>query len=385
MDLSLPDAQRYLFIRRAVERGFRVEDTSNHFQQVYATLASFVGDYENARKYYPLKDPAENPALRGFLTASPAIPILRALARSKQAVFVNEAHATAETRAAIYTFLRPLREEGYTYLAIEGLTSMPPLDGATCSDAILFDAELPVRGYPTAKSGFYIREPIFAEIIREALRLGFKLVAYETTDTADDSVEGREERQARNIACVFKGDPKAKLVAIAGFSHVNKSVNSELPGGWMASRFRSMTGIDPLTVDTTSLLHVPTASFHFNNQVSTQAYTLLDSMGRLYGSEAYDLILLIPGMGDRSVQDRSWLDLDGARHRVQIPLNGCSHTGVCLIEAISIAEKSAIPSDSCVISPKTHECTLYIPRGKFEINYFDDSYRKLGSRTISSD
>ena len=241
MDLSLPDAQRYLFIRRAVERGFRVEDTSNHFQQVYATLASFVGDYENARKYYPLKDPAENPALRGFLTASPAIPILRALARSKQAVFVNEAHATAETRAAIYTFLRPLREEGYTYLAIEGLTSMPPLDGATCSDAILFDAELPVRGYPTAKSGFYIREPIFAEIIREALRLGFKLVAYETTDTADDSVEGREERQARNIACVFKGDPKAKLVAIAGFSHVNKSVNSELPGGWMASRFRSMT------------------------------------------------------------------------------------------------------------------------------------------------
>src|SRR5690606_29300107 len=249
-DLSVSDAHRYFRGHRAISYGFDAERASGMFRQNYATLSSFVGNYEEAERLYPLRENQEDPVSLGYTEATYANPLIVEMARGRQAVFLNESHARPRTRAALHTLLRPLREAGFGYLAIEALTTDVPGEAGTCSDAAMFDGELPARGYPVRASGFYLREPVFGEIVREALRLGFRLVAYETRDTSG-TMEGREQGLADNLACIYRQDPDARVLAIAGFGHVAKSGG---PVPMMAQRFREMTGIDPLTVDTTRLL-----------------------------------------------------------------------------------------------------------------------------------
>lgn len=314
-DFSAKDAEKYFFIRRAINRGFSLNDSSSRFRENYAALATFVGEYDEAKSIYPLKQEAErNPTKTGFIYALPANATVRALARGTRAVFVNEAHAIPRSRAAIYTLLQPLREEGYTYLAIEGLTVMASDENA-CSDAMIFDEGLSGRGYPLRKTGFYVREPIFGEVVREALRLGFKIVAYETSDTSYNSIGEREQRLAQNLACVFKNNPDARVLTIAGFGHIAESSSTGAADGMMAARFKRITNIDPLTINTTALLGSPESAFQFIDKdgvnSSSQGYLLYDEGGRLYGSEDYDLIMVFPGSLGRGSIGPSWLDLGG--------------------------------------------------------------------------
>jgi hypothetical protein len=386
MDLSKPDAQRYFVVRRAIAAGFDIRTASRPFREMYATLASFVGEYEEADALYPLPEPDKDPAAAGYVNAVPANPSVRAMSRGTRAVFINESHASVQTRAAIYTLLHPLREEGYRYLAIEGMTTAPAAPGA-CSDAAPFDAALSDRGYPQRKTGFYIREPVFAEIVREALRLGYRLVAYETTAPTAGAMEEREQRQAKNLACLFKDDPNAKLVVIAGFSHVSKSADAAVPGGMMAARFRTLTGIDPLTIDTTSLLHVRREPFRFGDRARalhpSQGFALVDAAGNMYGSDAYDLMILAAAAEERNAT-ASWLELDGARKPAAVPSSGCRDHWPCLVEAFPAGETSGIPADSCVVETAGKTCRLFLHEGEFTIEYSSDSLELLNRTTIRS-
>ena len=67
--------------------------------------------------------------------------------------------------------LPQLRAEGFDYFAVETLYQT--------------DTALAARGYPTADSGFYTAEPISAEMVRTALKLGFHVVGYEALSDAD--------------------------------------------------------------------------------------------------------------------------------------------------------------------------------------------------------
>lgn len=387
MDLSMPEAQKYLRIRRAMAAGFDVQGTSRQFREMYATLASFVGAYGEADRIYPRPSKDGDPVASGHLGAIPAADTVRTLARGTRAVFINESHASGRTRAAIYTLLRPLREEGYGYLALEGLTTKPAAGAASCSDADLFDDGLAARGYPSRKSGFYTREPVFAEIIREAIRLGFKLVAYEGTDPAATSMEAREQGMARNLACIFERDAKAKVLAVAGFGHVAEAADSIVPGGMMAARFKALTGIDPLSIDTTTLLHAEVAPFRFGNAAEgrnpSQGYALVDTTGHLYGTDSYDLVLLTPVFAGRQGDGHSWLALDGARKRVLAPTGGCGRSRPCAIEAFPVMERGGIPEDVCVLDDDDGACPMFLTRGGFRLEY-SGPFGGLGSATLSN-
>lgn len=388
MDLSMPNAQKYLRVRRAIEAGFDVQNASGKFRQRYATLASFVGAYEEAERIYPLSAQDENPAAAGYTTATPAADTVRALARGTRVVLVNEAHASARTRAAIYTLLRPLREEGYEYLALEGLSTMQVNDANSCSDAHLFDEDLMSRGYPTEKTGFYTREPVFGEIIREALRLGYKLVAIESHDPAVTmSIENREDALARNLACIFKDDAQARVLVINGFGHIAEAPDAIVPGGMMAARFKAMTGIDPLSVDTTTLLHMEIAPYYFSESAKdrhpSQGYVLTKDTGHLFGTNWYDLALMTPSFAGRESNERSWLTLDGARNRVLAPTEGCGQVRPCVIEAFVAGESSGIAADACVLEPGDETCPLFLTKGDFRLEYYD-VHGVMGSVMISN-
>ncbi|WP_460501655.1 hypothetical protein, partial [Hymenobacter agri] len=106
------------------------------------------------------------------------------------------------------------------------------------------------RGFPVGTSGFYLREPTLANLVREARRLGMHVVSYDAFG-AD-----REQNQARNLlAATVQRNPNARVVVLAGHAHINERLNPQFKS--MAQWFRELSGIDPFTIDQTQLDYAP--------------------------------------------------------------------------------------------------------------------------------
>ena len=118
---------------------------------------------------------------------------------------INEAHYSSQHRAFTNSLLKPLWDKGYRYLALEGL-------GHTGEN-------LQTRGYATYGSGYYIKESSYANLIRNALKIGYILVPYESTSNNYGSM--RDLEQAENIYnATFKKDREGKVLVHAGYSHI---------------------------------------------------------------------------------------------------------------------------------------------------------------------
>ncbi|MEL7531393.1 MAG: hypothetical protein AAFN10_08810, partial [Bacteroidota bacterium] len=102
---------------------------------------------------------------------------------------------------------------------------------------------------PRFQSGIYISEPQYANLLREALDLGYTLVAYESKGNFSGSQ--RDSVQARYLAEVFEKDSAAKMLVHAGYAHIYEKTNS--PWIKMGQYFKRFTGIDPLTINQTKL------------------------------------------------------------------------------------------------------------------------------------
>ncbi len=364
----------YLRVLRARASGFKLEDASSSFLQMYATAATFVGEYDEAERYFPIRVVAGDPVGEGYVYAVDARPVVFELIKERRAVFINESHAAIRTRAAVYSLLRVLKEAGITYLAIEGLSVKSPREERHCSDSMILDEDLSLRGYPVIKSGFYIREPVYSEVIREALGLGFHLIAYETLSSS--GLAEREQQLAENLACVYGVDRSARIAVIAGFAHISKEPNYRIDGGMMAARFEKMTGIEPFTIDTTRLLQFSGDGVFFEGEsgsvASPKAYALANDEGGFYGSAAYDLMLFLPAGHYRSASEDSWLSL-GGRERISVSSEGCANSWPCIIEVFPGA--GDIPSDGCV--SVGGGCFLF-SRGVGRVGYFS-GYRDEGN------
>src|SRR5690606_3224405 len=124
-------------------------------------------------------------------------------AYNRRVVMLNEAHHVPETRGLTMALLKPLFDQGYRYFAAE-----------TFQEIGL--KETIKKGFPMLETGYYIAEPLFADIVREALRIGYTLVPYEHSAPCDYSVDPdgcqdqRERGQAKNLYDrTLKKDPSA--------------------------------------------------------------------------------------------------------------------------------------------------------------------------------
>lgn len=392
-DTRLPANQRYLQARQALDNGLAApSDQVSPFLQFYATVASFVGDYDTADRLY-LPSKSADPVATGHIHAAPANATLLSLARGRQAVFLNESHGRAQSRAAIYTLLEPLRSQGFKYLAMETITPSDKADAnAACPGNVMKDAGLRARGYPTMETGYYTREPIYGEIIRHAIELGYILVRYEAMGDEMNAQATREEAEARNLACLMKSDPGARLVVLAGFGHISEvDDHPRAPGGMMARRFTRMTGIDPLTIDTTSLLREPPTALVFPKPKRTsnpsEAFVLLNDAGAPFSADqGYDISVLVRSPANRNGTGRSWLELGGARNRTHVSAHDCNGKRPCLIEARRNSEPdAAIIGDGCLIATvDVNGCDLFLTRGMHRILYLDAEMNRLGESVIKA-
>ena len=306
-------------------RAFRVV-----FGQYMSWYQSFVGDYPGAHDAYsirqlPAHDDNVSPLTAGY-TARPAIDEIAALAHGRKAVFFNEAHNVPLTRTLTVQMLSRLREDGYNYFAAETVYAS--------------DTGLQERGYPTEKSGFYTMEPICAEMVRTALKLGFKVVGYESEKEGNGDV--REYDQAKNLyERVFKHDPNARVVVNAGYAHIQEN-GRYLGGSSMAQHFRKLSGIDPLTVEQTMLIeHPPGTENHpyyhavVDSLHPTQPIVFVGKDGKPWSlkAKAYDVSVFFPV--DQIQNDRpTWLDLGGLRKPYSVSGSTfCQDQYPCLIEA----------------------------------------------------
>lgn len=198
---------------------------------------------------------AEERARLDGVSLRPAIGEIRRAAADARIVILNEAHHSPRDRAFGLEVARALRPLGYTVLAAEAFTNA---GGAEMWEAM---TGLATTGYPRRGAGTYLIDPVFADFVRQSLALGYRPVAYEQTNeqrTPGGGIEQREQAQAENLAAALTRYPGAKFLIYVGFSHVTEAPIDRygIRTEWMAARLKRMTGLDPVTIDQTSVTEI---------------------------------------------------------------------------------------------------------------------------------
>jgi hypothetical protein len=263
---------------------------------------------------------------------------------------------------------------------------------------------LQARGYPVHASGFYTEEPICAEMVRTALKLGFKVIAYEAGPNA--SGDEREVEQANNLyRQVFRDDPHARLVVDAGYAHIQES-GSFLGGMSMAEHLRKLSGIDPLTVEQTVLYaHTPVEDDHpyytavIRQLAPTQPIIFENKAGQPWTLRAgYDVSVFFPPPQLHHGRP-TWLRLGGLRMPYSVSAARCLQRFPCVVEARYADESlEAIPADRLVLNARPSNIMpgqnvfavtgspvgeLYLRPGRYKLTYQDESGRASGHADIT--
>lgn len=335
------------------------------FNQQYASL---VGD--EATALAAAAPTADLGTLPPDARAVDAIARIVDAARDRRVVMLNEAHNCSRHRSFLAEVLRALRPLGFTHLAAEDfLHSTDP----TAPDI----RKLTVGGRLIPGSGFYQRDPVYAEAIREAADLGYRFVPYESRndqrraeDDQDAQIARREEAQADNlIANVLKPDPAARVLVYVGYAHLRETPDSR-GARWFASRLAGKTGLDPLTIGqsitgafkphgrdnalTSAVLErfAPTAS------IVVEGSVLAERMGS-------DLAVFHPPLEDVAGRP-GWLAADSGRKAVTVPLPAVR--GPFLVQAIHAGEPEVcIPADHYPPPDGAREATFFLRPGPYEV------------------
>lgn len=155
-------------------------------------------------------------------------------------IMFNEAHLYPQHRAFINSLLSDLYQKGYRHLFMEALS-----------------AEQAESKYPEREMGIYTNEPCMANLVRNAIRKGFRLHAYDGYDLAN-----RDSASAENIFRVVQENPEDKFIVICGFDHNNEKRSRSL-----ASYLKQVAQINPLTIDLT-VYSEPESSNHYNELIA---------------------------------------------------------------------------------------------------------------------
>jgi hypothetical protein len=246
-----------------------------------------------------------------------------------------------------------LWEKGFRYLAAESFS-----DTATGKNLT----------YPDYHLGFYTRDPVYADAVRLAIKLGFSLVSYDNQERI-----GRDKKEAETIqAKVFDKDPAAKILIIAGRGHISEQVT---PDGWepMGYWLKKLTGQDPFTMFAPTMTEKlireeehPIYKYALqNNMIHSISIIKNRSTGAYYGSESFDAYVFFPPV--KLLFGRpDWLYEELHRKAIAIPASLLPKTNqMVLIQAFAAGEpESAIPVDQILIKGPDVTEKLALPRGR---------------------
>ncbi len=336
-----------------------------------AWFYSFIGEYKEAIKADNQK--FQSSKRDSVLTLSKfelkeAYPYVLEGASNTSLVIFNEAHHRPEHRIYTADFLEDLYELGYRYLSLEGMKEEV--------DSLEF------RGRPVIKTGFYPREPQFANMIRYALSLGYTVLPHDRAKKKGEGAErikNRELAQAKCIAQIFEKDSLAKVVAHVGYGHIRE--DTAYYGGLMAYQFKKMTGINPLTVGQArynseskeSLEHEYYRQYPDFNKVSTLIYKEDDTP---YNDSIVDIDVFHPRIKD--TLDRPHYLVTNERYKThkfavpkvsEFPILACLYAQVDGIDYLK-----EIPIDIVLIQELQDTVVLTSPLEEpYKVLFFDEN------------
>ena len=404
------DLARYVYLAQAIP------GLSPRNRQLAAQFLSFsqceLGIYTQAVLSFPLTVSA----LQGLVLprpeqwrAAPAADAITGMAGDRHIVMINEAHHDAHTRQLTLELLPRLRALGFNYFAAEALST---------------DRGLAARGYPTRSSGTeYLREPLYGDIVRRALSLGYHVIAYDTAASG----QGREREQARNLyRQVFAHDPAARLFVHAGYAHIDKAPRRLADLQPMGEILKELSGYDPLSIDQAEFLEVgwdQTDAYHQLVKAfpaNGPQVLLARTDGKPWSAQPalYDVNVILPpvlnmaafggraGLGGAPdagnsdagrlplgvtaatthtvMQRPSWLTLAGQRRPFPITTALCRSTIPCVVEALYANESDqATAADRYAFIAASSSTTLYLRPGTYRLRASDVFGRTLSTQSIS--
>ena len=187
--------------------------------------------------------------------AVPLPKVMDSIIENNRVIMLNEMHFNPHSRAFVISWLEKCYENGYRYLAAETLSE---------NDSLLNERRTPLLG---TTGGFVSDEPVFGDLFRTALNIGYTLVPYESYD-----FNKREEGQADNlIKNILDKDPEAKFLLLGGMGHITDRRGWNMMGGY----FKEKSGIDPFTMDCVMTFDDP---YGKADSLLTTYYDLIDAM-----------------------------------------------------------------------------------------------------------
>lgn len=372
----------YLAAIAAIEDDWQGDERlGNSYVQMRPALDGFVVLTEQRRGAVPPVDPADLVRYDGAVAAD-AIAEIVERAKATRIVILNETHDNPRDRAFVLAVAEALRPLGYSVYAAEALHNWG-------SQELVAErmATLVADGYPRRGDGWYVSEPMFGNLIRGVLALGYRPQSYEFSPPPDlvtsysqmsmeEQVDLRERGQAENLAhAIAEAGPEAKFLIHVGYSHATER---PIPIGsagkqqeWMAAQLARLTGIDPLTIDQTDLTEFSyrpqTRSLHAalaGRVAGRPTVFLADGQPVSLGpnAEATDLQVVHPPIA--TVGGRpDWLQRTG-RQPVTIPVELLPGSGRRLIQAFAEAEAlEAVPVDQVLVRAGEVPPVIYVPAG----------------------
>jgi hypothetical protein len=373
---------KYLPSLVVTERAFNNAKTQDERIQISQSLSearSMVGDIRGAQSAFDsgfgYHAPVEE--LPRDFQAKDAISTILKASEGRRVVILNEAHSMPQNRAFATQLALELRKAGFTYLACE-----------TFGPAVNSD------NYPSVQTGYYTNEPVFADFVRQALKVGYQLVPYEQ-ETFDqlgdfvDQINRRETTQAQNLLDrVLLKDPKSRVFVYVGWSHATETWEKAEDGkrdlAWMAARLARASGLDPLTIDQTELTE------HSKPQAENSIYQAAldqfkpeqpvvlenaDGQPQVFGQYKgkVDMQVLHPPSVFENERP-NWLRFDGLRSEVQIPTELLKFSERILVQAFRADEGiNAIPFDQVLVVPKRPVPNLLLEPGTYRLRVQDQA------------
>ena len=344
------------------------KDTTPWKYQMSAVDFASKGDYKNALRHWDLAmgtskknySQSQIDSINSLYKKISAKEYIINKAKDERIIIINEAHHSSHHRFFTKSLLKELFELGYKNLGLEALGNGQYLD------TLLME-----RKYPYQETGWYIIEPQFGNLVREALEVGFNVFPYEQTSGSNG--KPREIEQAKNISEIIKQKPNDKFLIHCGFDHALEGTH----GSWekaMASRVKEYTGIDPLTIN--QVVYSEKSEPEFNNRFfkalnPTESIVLVNNENQPFkyqrGQAWSDLAILHPIT--KYVDNRpDWVFSNG-NQKTEIDLSEINISYPILVMAFKKGEEinKAVPVDIYEVLDKTENCFLGLAKGDYII------------------
>jgi hypothetical protein len=336
----------------------------------------------------------EPPADLADCVAVDALDAIAEAAQDRRVVILNEAHNVSGHRAFAARVLRRLRPLGFDWYAAETFTP-----GPSPTPASTWKAGAPI----TPKVGWYLMDPVFAELLREAADLGFRFIEYEHDTekrpvppraTGLERIEIREEAQADNLADFLLRNPEARVVVHCGYSHAAEVPIGPASTEWFAARLKRKTGLDPLTIDQSSSWPGPDPALEdavsraVRERFGAREPVVLRKPGGgwlTFGGYvgAMDMAVFHPRWEDRNGRP-GWLAADPRRRAAPVRLQARSDA-YRLLQAVPLNEPDATaPADQLPLAAGQDRATLYLAPGAYRVRIETlAGYEPLGDLHVS--